>query len=165
MYCKHKEPLPEGIIGPRVNYLSRLVRRRFNEVIAEEGLFSGQQDILFAIVDNEGVTSSKLSSMAGVSAATISVSVKRMEKAGFIIKKADENDARISRLYPTKKARALPENIRYKMNALEETLCSGMSREDVLRFSSYLQLAIKNLCEQSGQCLAGGDNIERDENK
>ena len=98
MYCKHKDPPPEGIIGPRVNYLSRLVRRRFNEVIAEEGLFSGQQDILFAIVDNEGVTSSELSSMAGVSAATISVSVKRMEKAGFIIKKADENDARISRL-------------------------------------------------------------------
>lgn len=58
MYCKHKDPPPEGIIGPRVNYLSRLVRRRFNEVIAEEGLFSGQQDILFAIVDNEGVTSS-----------------------------------------------------------------------------------------------------------
>ena len=88
-----------------------------------------------------------------------------MEKAGFIIKKADENDARISRLYPTEKARALPENIRYKMNALEETLCSGMSREDVLRFSSYLQLAIKNLCEQSGKCLAGGNNIEGDENK
>lgn len=165
MYCKHKDPPPEGIIGPRVNYLSRLVRRRFNEVIAEEGLFSGQQDILFAIVDNEGVTSSELSSMAGVSAATISVSVKRMEKAGFIIKKADENDARISRLYPTEKARALPENIRYKMNALEETLCAGMSGKDVLLFSSYLQLAIKNLCEQSGQCLAGGDNIEGDENK
>ena len=164
MYYKHKDPPPEGIIGPRVNYLSRLVRRRFNEVIAEEGLFSGQQDILFAIVDNEGVTSSELSSMVGVSAATISVSVKRMEKAGFIIKKADENDARISRLYPTDKARALPE-VLYKMNALEETLCSGMSREDVLRFSSYLQLAIKNLCEQSGQCLAGGGNIEGDENK
>lgn len=88
MHCKHKEPPPEGVIGPRVNYLSRLVRRRFNEVIAEEGLFSGQQDILFAIVDNEGVTSSQLSSMSGVSAATISVSVKRMEKAGFIIKKS-----------------------------------------------------------------------------
>lgn len=87
MHCKHKEPPPEGVIGPRVNYLSRLVRRRFNEVIAEEGLFSGQQDILFAIVDNEGVTSSQLSSMSGVSAATISVSVKRMEKTGFIIKK------------------------------------------------------------------------------
>lgn len=43
MYCKHKDPPPEGIIGPRVNYLSRLVRRRFNEVIAEEGLFSGSR--------------------------------------------------------------------------------------------------------------------------
>ena len=165
MHYRRKNPPPEGAIGPRVNYLSRLVRCRFNEVIAEEGLFSGQQDILFAIVDNEGVTSSELSSMVGVSAATISVSVKRMEKAGFIIKKADEMDARISRLYPTEKARALPENIKHKMDALEETLCSGMSREEVLQFSSYLQLAIKNLCEHSGQCLACGDNIEGDENK
>ena len=123
MHCKHKEPPPEGVIGPRVNYLSRLVRRRFNEVIAEEGLFSGQQDILFAIVDNEGVTSSQLSSMSGVSAATISVSVKRMEKTGFIIKKADDNDARIIRLYPTQRAKALPQNLRNKMDELEETLC------------------------------------------
>ncbi len=165
MHYRRKEPPPEGVIGPRVNYLSRLVRCRFNEVIAEEGLFSGQQDILFAIVENEGLTSSELSSMVGVSAATISVSVKRMEKTGFIIKKADEKDARIFRLYPTEKAKALPNNIRLKMDELERTLCSGFSREDVLRFSSYLQFAIKNLCEQSGQCVACGNNIEGDENK
>ncbi len=165
MHYRRKEAPPEGVIGPRVNYLSRLVRCRFNEVIAEEGLFSGQQEILFAIVENEGLTSSKLSSMVGVSAATISVSVKRMEKTGFIIKKADEKDARIIRLYPTEKAKTLPNNIRLKMDELEKKLCLGLSKEDVLRFSSYLQLAIKNLYEQSGQCIACGNNIEGDENK
>lgn len=163
MHCKHKEPPPEGIIGPRVNYLSRLVRRRFNEVIAEEGLFSGQQDILFAIVDNEGVTSSQLSSMSGVSAATISVSVKRMEKAGFIIKKADDNDARIIRLYPTQRAKALPQNLRHKMDEFEETLCMGMSKEEVLKFSRCLELAIKNLSESNENCFENIDAAKGDE--
>ena len=157
MYCKHKDPPPEGIIGPRVNYLSRLVRRRFNEVIAEEGLFSGQQDILFAIVDNEGVTSSELSSMAGVSAATISVSVKRMEKAGFIVKKPDENDARIMHIYPTEKAKAVPGNTRKKINELELILKKGMDEDKALEFAHYLQRAIDNLLEEFGNCCEKGD--------
>lgn len=49
----------------------------------------------------------------------MSVSVKRMEKAGFIVKKPDENDARIMHIYPTEKAKAVPGNTRKKINELE----------------------------------------------
>ena len=84
MNYKRRQPPPEELIGPRVNFLSRLIRCRFNEVIAEQGLYSGQQDIIFALIENEGITSSKLAQKTGVSNATMSVSIKRMEKAGFV---------------------------------------------------------------------------------
>ena len=54
MNYKRRQPPPEELIGPRVNFLSRLVRCKFNDIISEEGLYSGQQDILFAVLENEG---------------------------------------------------------------------------------------------------------------
>lgn len=143
---KHKNgPPPKGMIGPRVDYLSRLVKKCFNEAVAQQGLFSGQQDILFALVENEGITQSRLASRMNVAPATISVSVKRMEKNGFIVKKQDELDARIIRLYPTEKARLAPERIREHMEALEKNICSGMTEEQTRQLSDLLDLAISNL--------------------
>lgn len=129
MNYKRRQPPPEYMVGPRVNFLSRLIRCRFNEVIAEQGLYSGQQDIIFALIENEGITSSKLAQLTGVSNATMSVSIKRMEKAGFVIKKPDKNDARIIHLYPTQKAMAVPDNIRKKMDRLEAVITKGMEGE------------------------------------
>ena len=51
MNYKRKQAPPENLVGPRVSFLSRLIRCRFNEVIAQEGLYSGQQDIIFALIE------------------------------------------------------------------------------------------------------------------
>ncbi len=141
-------PPPEGMIGPRVNFLSKLIRRTFNEALAEQGLFSGQQDIVFYLVENEGVTLSQLAENLGVSVATASVSVKRMEKSGFIEKKPDRDDARIIRLYPTEKARVAPENVRNHMNSLESVLSKDMTEEEAMLLSSLLERAIQNMIKR-----------------
>lgn len=136
-------------MGPRIMYLHKLIRQVFNQAVSEEGLFSGQQDILFALIENEGITLGALANKIDVSVATASVSVKRMEKAGFIKKRCDKNDARIIRLYPTEKAKTVPENIRKKMDNLENIINKGMSKEEVITFSHLLQTAIDNLNERS----------------
>lgn len=141
-------PPPESMIGPRVNFLSKLIRRTFNEALAEQGLFSGQQDIVFYLVENEGVTLSQLAENLGVSVATASVSVKRMEKSGFIEKKPDRDDARIIRLYPTEKARVAPENVRNHMNSLESVLSKDMTEEEAMLLSSLLERAIQNMIKR-----------------
>lgn len=140
--CVHP---PKGMVGPRINYLSRLMRKAFNEAASEEGLFSGQTDILFFINRNKGCTLGELSKELGVAVATASVSVKRMEKAGFIIKKADERDARLTRLYPTEKAMQVPENIKKKMDSLDDVLKKGMSSEETETLSLLLERAIRNM--------------------
>ena len=160
MNYKRRQPPPEELIGPRVNFLSRLIRCRFNEVIAEQGLYSGQQDIIFALIENEGITSSKLAQKTGVSNATMSVSIKRMEKAGFVLKKTDNDDARIIHLYPTEKAKAVPDNVRKNMDKLEAVITKGMDKESALQFARYLQLAINNLVENCDACHEKGDEDE-----
>ncbi len=133
------------MIGPRINYLAKHMRKVFNQTLAQQGLFSGQQDILFAIVENEGIMLGELADMLGIAVATASISVKRMEKSGFIIKKTDESDARITRLYPTEKAKRAPENIRSKMDSLEALLKRGMTAQEVNTLSKLLEKAIQNM--------------------
>lgn len=154
MICKkHNAPPPRGEIGPRVMYLSKLLRQSFNEAVAEQGLFSGQQDIIFLLNDCEGMTVGEIAKKLKSSAATVSVSVKRMEKAGFITKKADEADARIIRLYPTEKAKSAPENIKNRMDALESVLHKNMNDEEAVLLSDLLEKAIGNMTNR------GEDNV------
>lgn len=147
-YKKHNCPPPKNFVAPRIMYLSKLLRQSFNEAVAQQGLFSGQQDIVLALTENEGITPSELAKLMEVSSATVSVSVKRMEKSGFIIKKADENDARITRLYPTEKAKQAPENIRNKMDSLETILKQNMTEEQAQEFSALLEIAVQNMLKR-----------------
>ncbi len=148
-FKKHNVPPPKGMIGPRIMCLSRLMRRKFNEAAAEQGLFSGQQDIIFLLVENEGITLSKLAEKLEVSAATASVSVKRMEKAGFIVKKQDKNDARITRLYPTEKAKKAPDNIKKRMDELEAEISKSLTKNESEQLSDMLDQAICSILERS----------------
>ncbi|MGN1123735.1 MAG: MarR family winged helix-turn-helix transcriptional regulator [Eubacterium sp.] len=146
MDCKNrKSPPPRELIGPRVMFLSKLIRSNFNKVVAQHGLFSGQQDIVIEIINNEGITLNELAKRLDISCATASVSIKRMEKSGYIIKKADKSDARIIRLYPTEKAKEKNDSIRYHMDALDETIKKGMTDDEIGLLSDLLEKAINNL--------------------
>ncbi|MGN1201749.1 MAG: MarR family winged helix-turn-helix transcriptional regulator [Eubacterium sp.] len=144
-YKRHNGPPPREMVGPRVMCLSKLIRQTFNEAIAEQGLFSGQHDIVILLVENEGITLSELAKKLDISSATASVSIKRMEKAGFIIKKPDKNDARIIRLYPTEKAKQAPENIKRKMDSLESIIKKDMTPAQAQELSYLLEIAIHNM--------------------
>jgi DNA-binding MarR family transcriptional regulator len=144
------KPAPKGMIGPRVNHASKILKRRFNEVVNEEGLFWGQQDIIILLKHNSGSTVGQLAEMLDVSAATVSVSVKRMEKSGFVERRADENDARITKLYLTEKGESIPSHIKEKMDLQELFITKGMNSDEIQQFSDLLDKAINNLQEQEG---------------
>ena len=142
------EAPPKELIGPRINHSARLLRHRFNKVINDAGLFSGQQHIILLLHENEGLTVSQISSFLEITPATVSVSVKRMEKAGFVCKKADEKDARLTKLYLTEKGEAVLQSIKEKMDAQEEVIAKGLSQQEREMLSDLLEKIIQNLEEK-----------------
>lgn len=151
IHKRHKKPLPPDIIGPRIMFLSKQIRREFNKAAQQQGLFSGQQDIVREIVDNEGITIGELAKRLEITTATASVSVKRMEKSGFVIKKEDEKDTRITRLYPTEKAIETPEKIKNHMNDLEKRLTVNMTEAQVKELCRLLDIAVENISERGDE--------------
>lgn len=151
IHKRHKKPLSPDIVGPRIMFLSKQIRREFNKAAQQQGLFSGQQDIVKEIVDNEGITIGELAKRLEITTATASVSVKRMEKSGFVIKKEDEKDTRITRLYPTEKAIETPEKIENHMNDLEKRLTVNMTEAQVKELCRLLDIAVENISERGDE--------------
>lgn len=139
----------DDMVGPKITFLSKVLRKKFNESLAEQGLFSGQQDVLFSVIFEEGITIGELAKKLNVSCATASVSVKRMEKAGFVIRKEDKDNARIIRLYPTEKAKAAEQKTREKMDSVEACIKFDMSEDEQKQLVVLLDKAISNfICRE-----------------
>ena len=137
--CNEKRCLPapaRGNIGPRIALLGRLEKSNFNRAVAAEGLFSGQHRI------------SEIAEETGTAPSTVSVSIKRMEKAGFVAKKVSSKDARRTEIYLTKKGEKAPEHIKAKLDAEEKILTNGLSEEEVLALSDILDKLIDNYTRQ-----------------
>lgn len=138
------EPI-EYYINPYIMYLSRLLRCQFREALNQEGLFVGQHDLLVKLYHNPGMTASHLAKELDLALATVSVSIKRLEKAGFVFKVQDKKDNRTNFLYLTEKGRQVHDSIRGAIIGAEATLVSGMSAEEVNQFRGFLKRAVTNL--------------------
>lgn len=143
-------PPPKGKIAPKIVGLSRFLKRDINKTLSEYGLFPGQDHILMIISENEGFTPSQLASYLKVSLATVSVSIKRMEKSGFLEKKQDDDDARRSRLYLSKKSRSIIHEIKAHMDEQERLLTSKMTKDEQQLFEKLLDRAMKSICSEGG---------------
>lgn len=143
--AKHCPPPPErGMIGPRIGRVSRISKLNFNKAVAEEGLFSGQHHIIMLLKEHEKMTVSEIAQEIGVAYSTASVSLKRLEKAGFVSKLSDSEDARKTYIVLTKKGDSVPENIKKKLDSQEEIITKGMTTDEIMLLSDLLDKIFEN---------------------
>ena len=84
----------------------------------------------------------------GLSHATVSGILSRMESKGFIEQRPDPKDRRIKRIYLLEKGTACSESIHRHIEESEGIMAEGFTAEELKQFRGYLRRAISNL-EQS----------------
>ena len=141
-------PPPRGNIGARIGFISRKSKNYFNQVVSEEGLFAGQHHIIMMLERVGCATVSQIAEEMRTTSATASVSIKRLEKAGFVEKRSSESDARITKIYLTDKALAVTQRIRSKMDEAEESLTQGLTQEEKYLLSDLLDKVVNNIISQ-----------------
>ncbi len=145
----HKECEKHFPLFPTVNYISKIGKDNFRSVLSENGVFQGQDEILFLIMHKEGLKPSEIAKYLHTSLASISVSLKRLEKQGFIEKRNDENDMRISHIYINEKGRTALKNIHEKLFDNHKKMLSGFSEEEAKQLRTYLDRIIFNATGES----------------
>lgn len=141
-------PPPRGNIGARIGFISRKSKNYFNQVVSEEGLFAGQHHIIMMLERVGCATVSQIAEEMRTTSATASVSIKRLEKAGFVEKRSSESDARITKIYLTDKALAVTQRIKAKMDEAEESLTQGLTQEEKYQLSDLLDKVVNNIISQ-----------------
>jgi DNA-binding MarR family transcriptional regulator len=123
--------------------MCKLLRIRAHALLEEIGLYGGQQFVLMALWENEGITHSELAEQLHVRPATITNALKRMERAGFIERRRDAEDQRVSRVYLTDAGRNIRGAIEEVWRELEEQTFADFSSEERALLNQFL-LRIRN---------------------
>ena len=93
-------------------------------------LYPGQPQTLLALDKKNGRSQRELSDCLMVKPATITVMIKRLEKTGFVERKNDEKDQRISRVFLTKKGENICEALKEMHANIEKQSFNNFTLEE-----------------------------------
>jgi MarR family transcriptional regulator, organic hydroperoxide resistance regulator len=77
------------------------MRGAADEAMSRHGVRVGQNMVLEALWDDDGLTPGELAERLHVSTPTVVKSATRMEATGLMARRRDETDRRLVRLFPT----------------------------------------------------------------
>jgi MarR family transcriptional regulator, organic hydroperoxide resistance regulator len=87
----------------------------------------GQDHIVFRLAIEEGVTQATLAEALCVDASTVTKTLGRLERDGVVERRPDEVDGRVSRVFLTKRGRALVRPVVQIWTDTEDQLVSDLS--------------------------------------
>ena len=120
-------------------------RQRAEEALSQLGLHVSQELVLFVLWREEGLSQSELAARLRVELPTLTKAVQRMERAGLLIRQADETDTRVSRVYLTEKGRALYAPALKVWQDVETRMLRGMTEIEKALLRRLLQQTVSNL--------------------
>ncbi len=129
-------------------YLKELVHLYFVKIynqMESYGLHPGQVAVMKALDRKEGISQRELADILHIKPPTVAVSIKRMEKNGFIERKPDEKDQRITRIYLTQYGKKINQEIVELLQKNEEELFQGFEEGEKYLFKRFFKQMIENL--------------------
>lgn len=137
-------------ISGRLTSLHLLKRISMQKKMTEMGLYFGQLPILEYIKRNENCTQREIADTLQVTAASIALSTKRLQKAGLIKKTADKDNLRCNKLSITERGRELSESGRKMFDVFDIKMYKGFSEEELEQLYKYLNRIIINITGDEG---------------
>jgi MarR family transcriptional regulator, organic hydroperoxide resistance regulator len=113
----------------------KLLRAETDQALSRYGVRVGQNLVLEVLWETDGLTPGELAGRLGVATPTVVKSASRMAEAGLLVRRRDESDARLVRLYLTDHARVVREPIEADRERLERRVTDSLNAEqrDLLR--------------------------------
>ena len=129
----------------RFGRLIRMYYSRIQSQLAEVGLYRGQPPILMLLYKNDGMSQKEMARALNLSPATMTVTLKRMEKAGLVLREMDEHDQRILRVHLSEKGREMCETGESRIGVVTAELLEGFTLEEQQQFNEYLGRIARNM--------------------
>ncbi len=129
--------------GAAFHQLAQAYSFCLQRMLRKYGLYPGQPEVLFALQENEAesgfrLTQNEIAKALGVTRASAGVSIRRLEKAGFVTRAVDPSDTRCNRVLLTKKGREFAHWCELDMQLIHTTLLEDFEGEERMRATQML---------------------------
>lgn len=108
----------------------RANHNRMQTLLGKLGLYPGQPPILFMLWEQDGRKQTEFSEKLELKPATITVMLKRMEKAGLLTRETDKEDMRVSRVYLTEQGKSIRGEVEKAVLTLDAECFDGFTDEE-----------------------------------
>lgn len=138
---------PGETIG-RLQTVSRLARTELAARLSKHGFFPGQEGLMLALSERDGMTAGELAAHVGVRPPTITKMVARLAAQGFVNRIPSQADGRLAHVHLTDAGRDAVSGIRGALAKSEKAVLKSLAKKDRKIFNRLL-------CEIE-EGLAGG---------
>lgn len=135
----------------------------------ELGIYPGQIPVLGLVSKKDGLSQRELAKILHIKPPTVNVSIQRLEKAGFLYKKPDEKDQRVTRIYMTEKGKEIKAKALERIHKNEAVMMEGFSEAEKCLLRRFLEQILVNIekiqPEEAIEKLHPDEMTERKEQK
>ncbi|NLS15079.1 winged helix-turn-helix transcriptional regulator [Rhizobium sp. P40RR-XXII] len=143
-------------LSPALTQAARSMRTVMTRSLTASGLYAGQDGVILALAANDGLPAGSLAQKLGVKAPTMTRTIGRMEAQGFVERRPDAEDARLTKVYLTETGRNSVSEIESSAATCDELATRGFSEKEIRSLVRLLKTIESNL-------QAGDDDEEDDE--
>ncbi len=138
---------PEFAAIRRIELLGRLHHMAFRALLQNDGLPPAQAGALRTVIRYPGLSQRELADRLHIQRATATVMLQKMEKSGYIDRRSDQADQRISRIYPTAEAVSMDAENQKTVDAYFARCFAGISKAEFSTMEAVLSKLGENLRE------------------
>jgi MarR family transcriptional regulator, transcriptional regulator for hemolysin len=141
--------------GYLLNDVTLLFRKHFDRRATRFGLTRAQWRALKCLHMRHGIRQSELAEYLDMEAIAVGRVIDRLQAAGFVERRADPNDRRCWRLYPTERAQAVTDDMEDIARGLREDATRDIEVAELQHMIDVLTRVKENL-----QALDGDEDAE-----
>lgn len=148
-------PVPRSAEGGRISHaifrVARLHRLLAGQLLRQAGLHPGQEVVMMHLWDGGPRRQADLCGELGTDSATMTRTVQRLERAGFVRRSPDPGDGRAVIVEPTAASQALRREVERIWAELEEATVGAMDADQQAETLEVLGLLECNLAKRTGR--------------
>ena len=136
------DKVPElGLMG----IVMHRVINRAKGMYQEFDLNASQAGILFSLHQSSAMSQKELAESLNMTPPSITSTIQKMEKGGYIRRKADEKDQRVLRLSLTEKGESCIQSVKQVAEQMRKLIFYEMSEDEIQQFRKFLLRINENL--------------------
>ena len=125
--------------------ISRMYMEKCFVKLKKLGVHPRQIPILAVLYKKDGCSQKELVKELGVKPPTVTVSIQRLEKSGLIIRRQDERDQRVSRIYLSEEGRAIIKEGIQMAKEGEKQILAGFSESELCLMRRFCMQIKENI--------------------